>query len=257
MPGLLSLGQALLSKVSGRKVSAYLQPLDDKGEPDASFPALRFQYFPETVQDTKAVNWANREIPGASLPIYQWVSSGERSISFTAWFTCDMDLLAEAATGAEEGAARFETLVSVGEGGRNVDIRSAVAWLRYFLLPTYGKPSAVGVPVAMAPRRLKLVIPGSGIGIGGGVAAYTHSGLDEITCFMSQCDFTYEAFFTSGHPRCMSAQLAFTEIAQTAEGIVRFPSADGLLGLVKGGGDPQLSPEQTFGYNLTVQPKKQ
>src|SRR3972149_5875366 len=98
MPGLTSLTRVPFSKLSERKSSAYLIMLDDEGQPVTGNPneflvaPLRFQYFSESITDSKAINWNAREIPGASLPIYQWISSGERSVSFTAVFSSDLDL---------------------------------------------------------------------------------------------------------------------------------------------------------------------
>ena len=91
MVGLLSLQESTFATLAERKATAYLLGLKDDGDPDPNV-SFAFQYFPDTVSDTKQVNWTPREIPGGSLPIYQWVASGERLISFTAYFTADVDL---------------------------------------------------------------------------------------------------------------------------------------------------------------------
>lgn len=51
---------------------------------DGSGEYFILPFFPESVSDSKSVNWNNIELPGASHPIYQYVNSGERTISFTA-----------------------------------------------------------------------------------------------------------------------------------------------------------------------------
>jgi len=242
MAGLLSLGPALLARVSENKSAAYLQALTEKGDPDDVFGSYRFQYFPETVADTKAVNWANREIPGASLPIYQWVASGERALSFTAAFTSDIDLLS--AAHEEDADSRFNSLKSAAIISRNVDLRAAVAWLRYFLYPSYGTVGPSGVPYGAAPKKLKLILPGSGIGISGG----TNDGHDEMLSIMTQCDITYEMFFPSGYPRIITASMAFVQTGQLGANSVVFPSSAQLPAAVKGGGS-----SGTLGYPLTVQ----
>jgi hypothetical protein len=211
------------------------------------FGPLAFQYWPDTVSDTKTVNWAAREIPGGSLPIYQWISSGERIVSFTATFTSDMDLASSNAS-ADLG----NRLKNVGQARRNVDIRSAIAWLRSFMHPTYGSPTEVGVPLAIAPQRIKLILPGSGIGVGG-AAAVDLNDVDEILCVMTQCDVTYESSFPSGLPRVVTVGLAFAQIAQRADvGVVTFPDAANQTNHVLGNSfDADRS--VPLGYKLSVE----
>lgn len=249
MPGLSSLSRPTFSKISQQRVPVYIVPLQDNGEPDLNW-ALRFQYFPDTIQDTKAVNWVPREIPGASVPIYQWVSSGERLVSFTAVFTCDMDYLT-----AEAGDELGDRLKDVGQLDRNVDIRAAISWLRSFMFPSYTTDSTVGVPLAAAPKRMMLVFPSSGMAAAGGVADNVDETdlVGEIKCIMTQCDVTYEAFFPSGLPRIATVALAFAQIAQSpGAGAVKFPSSENMLNLTKEAGGYKVAK----GYNLTVTSKK-
>lgn len=234
MAGLLSLNQANLyatidaSSPRGGRSQVALFPLrESKGKSiDAAYKeGLKFQYFPETLQDTKEVHYATKDIPGGSLPIYQWMNSGARTISFTAWFSCDNDLLQE-----NTGQALVDRLEEVGEGRRNVDIRAAVQWLRDFTLPTYTAAANNGMITAMQtlpPDRLILIIKGSGIGAAGGLPVTLGApAVDSVICVMTQCEVTHHALFTSGLPRLTSVQLAFAQTAQYAGG-VSFPSAQG------------------------------
>lgn len=262
MPGLTTLSKSAASRVSERISKAHLIALDpEKGEPDKNYGgasgAIAFQYWPDTISDTKAVNWSPREIPGASLPIYQWISSGERVISFTAVFTCDVDLLAP---NVKSNDVR-NRLKSIGQGERNIDIRSAFAWLRSFMLPTYAVEQSVGIPVAVAPRRMLLVMPGTGIGMYGGntQAAGNSSELnDQIRCVMTQCDLTIEASFPSGIPRIGTVSLAFAQVAQYANsGVVQFPqgvSSDGKYMAPFITGKDTNTDTGPFGYQL--EPRK-
>lgn len=228
MPGITSLAKKLFSKVSEARTGVSLIDLHQATDTPvgASEPGrnriLHLQYFPETLSDTKAVNWTQKEIPGGSLPLYQWVSSGERLVSFTAYFSCDVDLLAAGEAGARDLLRRLRALGN--EDWRSVDIRSAVAWLRRFLLPTYGGANDTGGELTFAPRKLRLSVPGSGIGVAGGVASSGGAVIDpdSVTCVMTQCDVTYEGFFPSGLPRLASVALAFAQVAQLA-GQVFFP----------------------------------
>jgi len=245
MVALSSLTRPPFSKVSQRKVAAYIVPLKANGEPETG-DALRFQYFPESVSDTKAVNWAPREIPGASLPIYNWISSGERTISFTAVFTTDVDLVVAEKNkgfGTSDIATRLKNIKAED---RNVDIRAAVLWLRAFMLPTYDTEGPLGVPAATAPPRLLLVFPKSGMGTAGG-AYITGNVPDELQCVMTQCDVNYEAWFPSGLPRVATVSLAFAQVAQNPSGAVTFP-AGGIHMWYEREGSP--GPEKSFGYKL-------
>lgn len=235
MTGLLSLSKALTSGIGERKAECAILELDDQDKPTGN-DYLAFQYFPETIQDTKAVNYAHKEIPGGSLPLYQWVSGGERVISFQAVFSADVDILSD--------PKAFQTLVTKGYVRRNVDIRTALLWLRRFQMPRYGTVQQLGVPLTQAPRKLVLRIQNSGIGLTGGevsTAVTSNSaqaviskagdsgselGLltDSLIAIMMQCQVQYESFFPSGLPRLAVVQLSFAQTAQVA-GAVSFPAA--------------------------------
>jgi hypothetical protein len=189
--------------------------------------SMVLQYFPETVSDSKAVNYQQKEIFGGSLPLYQWISGGERLISFTATFTCDVDLLDP--NSYENRENLFQRLKNAGEARRNVDIRAAIVWLRGYILPTYlesttdtqNENTKGGHALTIAPRKLLLSMPGTGIGLAGGDDG--QSGQDSIPALMTQCEVSHEAFFPSGLPRITTVQLAFAQIGQL-KGAVTFPS---------------------------------
>jgi hypothetical protein len=174
--------------------------------------AIAFQYWPETVQDTRPSEWTPRQIPGGSHPIYQWTSGGERAISFTAIFTTDTD------PGEENinlpNAYIDKTQGSIGR--RDLDIRSAISWLRYFTYPRY--PSGEDLR-AQEPPKCQLHLPNSQIG---------YDGESYVLCVMTQCDVTYEAFFPNGFPRIAEVALSFSEVVQSRSG-VRFHSRSRML----------------------------
>jgi hypothetical protein len=125
-------------------------------------------------------------------------------------------------------AARIK---AVGEESRNVDIRSAVVWLRRFMYPRYGDASTSGTPVTYAPRKLYLSIPGSGIGLSG-MGGF--GGADGVLCLMTQCEVRWLAYFPNNLPRLASVNLTFVEVAQLA-GNVHFPSPNASLDALAGG----------------------
>lgn len=209
-----------------RLAQAYLQPVDlAPGEVPpwartASESAIAFQYWPESIQDSRSSEWSPRNIPGGSHPIYQWTHGGERRLSFTVVFTTDTapgeGILGDAQVGELAGTTRDpyavmadRPLSGIERGTRDVDIRAAVSWLRWFTYPAYDLGSN---PKAYEPAKALLVLPGSGIG---------HDSKDSILCVMTQCDVTYEAFFPDGFPRIVEVQLEFAEVVQMT-GRVRF-----------------------------------
>ncbi len=240
MPGLLSLASGNFAQYGERRSRAFLVELDKDGSPQTGDgKSLRLQYFPETITDSKGVNFSRREIPGGSLPVYQWVSSGERSLSFTAYFTTDVDV-------SLGGQSLNNRLASSGLKERNVDIRAAVAWLRHYLLPKYDQASATGAPLVEAPTRLLLIMRNSRLGLAGGI---TGDHPDHVRCVMTQCDINWEAFFPSGYPRIASVQLAFSQIGQ-AGGLVTFPTASKMEEYWNTLGFSDSAETKTFGYFL-------
>lgn len=228
-PSLASLASSLgLNAVIEKTSPVAILELDEKDQPyNGTF--LRFQYFPDSISDSKAVNWSPKDIPGGSLPLYQWVSSGERSVAFTAVFTTDVDFSDEAAranqTASPTASQIRDNLKSSGELGRNQDIRTAVIWLRRFMMPRYGDLQQTGGQLTSAPRKLQLHMPGTGIGWAGGGNSTNHSQQHFITAIMTACEVEWVAFFPSGFPRVATVSLAFAQIPQY-QGIVQFPAPD-------------------------------
>lgn len=242
MPSLTSLASALQSKLPNKTANAYLIELDKKTDAPVKgkneSPYVMFQYWPETIQDGKNINYQQKDIPGGSLPLYQWVSSGERLISFTAVFTCDVDYASAqsvqpdppGATSASVDVARTELagrLKAAGQIRRNPDVRGAIAWLRRYMLPTYD--GTFDAPITRAPNKLRLYLPKSGIGVNGGSDS-TATSIDSIYCVMTQCEVTYESFFPSGLVRVATVALAFAQIPQFRGGVF-FPSANADSGI--------------------------
>jgi len=219
--GLTSLMSALSPSVEESRGDVVLTALSKfDGSPQESFV---FQHFPEQISDSKAIGWQTKEIPGGSLPLYQWTTSGERVVSFKVVFASDVDFLVGGDSRAEELLDRVK---QAGLERFNVDIRSALAHLRKFVLPTYGDDQGLGVPVTLAPQRLRLFVPGSGIGIIGGVGGGDYPVTpDSIICVMTQCDFDFLEFFPSGLPRIVEAQLSFAQVPQIGAGNIVFPQA--------------------------------
>lgn len=210
--GTLAANLFLPALLEAKKSSAGIEELDENG--NGTGYVVGFQYFPESISDSKSVSWASKDIPGGSIPLYQWISSGARTLSFSTVFTTDIDF-------------SQSTLSTIPEDltGRNVDIRSAIIWLRRFLLPRYESGTsgaAVGTTLTKPPHRLRLYFPNTGIGLMGGMTTNGSTGVDYVTCIMEKCEVKWETFFPSGYPRIATVDMSFAQIAQ-AGGKISFP----------------------------------
>lgn len=216
MAGLASLPRLLSPYADKKLTDCSLTPLKHGTDEPQMALMKAFQYFPETLTDSKQGNWQSKEIPGGSLPIYQWVNGGERTLTFTANFSSDVDL----------DLVTEDRLAGLGIRIRNVDVKSALLWLRSFMFPVYSQQqSNVGTVITMAPCKLLLSMPNTGIGYLGGSAVYSDP--DSVLCFMSQCEITIESWWSGGRPRLAAVQLGFTQLAQQGNAVV-FPSYNGL-----------------------------
>jgi len=216
LAGVLSLGKADLFKLSDKKARIKITRLAPQS--DVPEGTLAFQYWPETITDTKATNWQNKAIPGGNLPLYAWINGAERIISFSTIFATDVDVTkwVNDVHSSDVDESFQGELKQKGLDSRNFDVRGALLWLRSFLMPTYNVNGSY-----FPPPKLLLSIPGSRFGLYAGSAA-GDTDSDSITAVMTQCDFEYRAFFPNGVPRIVSVSLAFAQIAQR-DGIVNFP----------------------------------
>jgi len=255
VPTLGTLAAGIQSVSAVRRSEVYITELGDDDLPiiESGVPQWRkFQYFPESVADTKQVNYQPKEVPGGSLPLYQYTGSGERTLAFTAYFTTDVDHLVNQRSidfdarpiGGTLGdqtlplvATRTSTvsdavedsrnrMVASGAQHRNPFIPGALVWLRRFMFPRYGETAEIGVPLTKPPHKLLLHFTGSEIERLGGGGGFSVGG-GGILCGMTTCDINIEAFFPSGNIRIASVSLSFAEVPQRG-GSVKFPSAEPL-----------------------------
>lgn len=239
MAGITSLATSLVSTLQQKKGNLYLTELLEPA--DKIGPTLYFQYFPATISDNKQSGWNSRRIPGGSLPIYHWVSSGARTISFAAVFTTDVDLANADPTSSQAIQASSAKLATLGLTPKNIDIRAAILWLRRFEYPRYPQAAASQQYNVTPPRKLYLIIPNSGIGLAGCGTL----GADTVLCVMTSCDVTWNSFFPSNLPRMATVNLSFEEVPQL-NGTVTFPTPTHSMDYLGGG----IVGDESAGDNL-------
>lgn len=166
-----------------------------------------FQYFPESINDSKSPEWSRKSVPGGSHPIVTFINGGERVISFPAIFTTDdnpepLGVVQAALTGSFDFGV--QTLLG-GNRKDTVDIPAAIAFLRKFTYPNYDENKSISPPFAI------VYLPNSGI------IGQLNQALDSIVGAMIQCDVLYEKFHRNGAPRIVVVQLAFVEVVQIGD----------------------------------------
>lgn len=186
-----------------------------------------FQFWPSQVQDNYEVNYATKQIPGGSHPLYQWVGGNGRTISFDATFVSEVaeDDLAPTlpfnrrielqAAGISE-ASRVLRGVATGVAAAflpssryTVDVASAIHALQRFLYGNYNDIAALK-GIAQPPQKLVLVLPGTRLG--------RRPGADGILCILLRADATIESWFPNGQIRAATVSLQFAEVVQVADG---------------------------------------
>jgi hypothetical protein len=163
--------------------------------------AFVFQYWPETIEDNYNPNYAERQIPGGSHPLYQWTGGSGRDITFTAVFTAEVDAgITRGAIGKPNPA-----ITALTPSARyTVDVRGALNRLRSFMLPDYNGTGFNINTLASPPKKFYLVLQGTRLG----------GSKDYILCILRSAPITYQACFPNGTPRIAEVSLTCTEIVQ-------------------------------------------
>jgi hypothetical protein len=220
MGAINSLASVFLLNSTMKTAVCSLCPTKDDGSDDFDTKKSRsFQYFPETINDTKGSIYAEKNIPGGSHPLYQWTGGSTRAISFSAIFSDEDndDMDAGLSFGAKEIGGLAAGAVGMLLGGKKpkhtVDVAAAINWLRGFVYPIYKSAGGGGIGRVSAPPKAYLMLPGSGIS--SGVKGFTTE--DSVPVIMTQCDVTYEGFFRNGKARFVTVQLSFNEIIQLGD----------------------------------------
>jgi len=197
-----SLASVLGLSDSAMPVTAGISELDKKSNREVPSSLQAFQYFPETISDTKAADWVRKNVPGGSHPIMSFINGGERTVSFTVIFTQEENP-EEVSTVASLLSGKFELFKPSNRKDTEKNIPGAISYLRSFTYPDYVQDVAKSPPFAI------VYLPNSGITSQQGFE-------DSIVGAMVQCDVTYEKFHRNGSPRYVAMQLSFVEVVQTS-----------------------------------------
>ncbi|MGD9730092.1 MAG: hypothetical protein AB7L09_00165 [Nitrospira sp.] len=192
-----------------------------------------FQFWPQQVTDNYTPNYATKNVPGGSHPIFQWTGGSGRDISFTAQFVTEITedeflpnptsdfrsrITASAAlspTTNPGGGFGLSGLPVLGplllpSSRYKTNVAAAVAALQRYLYPDYVDGGSNSGKYAKPPRKLILVLPGTKLG--------RKDGDDGILCIMRSAGVTMESWFPSGELRSVNVSLRFSEIVQRSAG---------------------------------------
>lgn len=178
-----------------------------------------FQFWPSQLQDSYQPNYATKQIPGASHPLYQWVGGNGRTLSFEAEFVAEIDeslltgqgsfnerIALSAATGpVPTGSAANAIPATLLPSSRyTVNVQQALAALQRYLYGRYHDVSGKK-GVTEPPKKLVLVLPNTGLGRKDG---------DGVLCILLRADVTMESWFPTGTLRAAKVSLEFAECIQ-------------------------------------------
>ena len=167
---------------------------------------MELEFWPSSLSDTKDVNYEVKSIPGSSIPIRHWVSSGERRLSFTVVLVCEIDPGQN--LGLSGGVAvpivssqlgkHIQQYSSTSRG--IVDIDKAARWIHSFLYPArYHRNDGHAIP----PRKIMVVFPGTQLDEKGGRGL-----LGQVI----SCPTEIKSWFPSGAPRFATIELTIAQI---------------------------------------------
>ncbi len=186
----------------------YLIPYDKDGVP-LKDKKRSFQFWPSEINDSGDPNYSARNIPGGSVPFYQWVNNADSVISFDVSFTRDL-------IGRIDGR-------NIEESKYNVDVAAAVSWLKSLKMPNYRQGDIHVEP----PYTLKLVTPGMNVWFNGNQYA---------NVLMAQCSVTYKDWMRDpddGSKSILVSANVSLSFNQTIQGqrSLKFPGRSGFEGM--------------------------
>jgi hypothetical protein len=150
-----------------------------------SDPLGVFVLNPSAWNETKTSNWVQNQVPGQSDPIFQWISSGARTLTFDALVTTDTSdyTIVESEKNSDKAKVKnvkeavadfavklFKVQIPPPRNSELVkntevlDISNRLDYYRSLLYPTYSDPNGKGVPQRLkSSPPLLVLLAGSGV----------------------------------------------------------------------------------------------
>lgn len=205
--------------VSYQKPAEFIiMPLTRDGRENDALGGKRIlQFWPQSIESSHGSNWQDKDVPGAPIPLNQWVSGGAHTVSFQVTFSRDMD------GDITPGSSGF-----VGDGVPedkfNVDVEAAIAWLQ--MLRTHSYEKIGDGTVAVAPPTLWIYAVNVNLGANSAAAAAFNHKAGGLYCTLRDVGVSRMNFFQSGRTKYANLQLSFNETMQVGGGIYPYSQAD-------------------------------
>jgi hypothetical protein len=165
---------------------------------------VTLQFWPDSITDSKTMNYANIELPGQSNPLYHFVGGGPRNISFSTYMYRERI----------EEVSNSETVAGKNPQGAQYskDIGAYVSNLRAYMSPRHNTSAGIMMP----PTRLKVFFGGSKkTEMSTGLRLQGINGDNNVLdCIMTAMNVNYIKFFPNGVPRIATLDFTFEQIIQ-------------------------------------------
>lgn len=196
-----------------------IMPLRRDGRENTVLGGKRIlQYWPQTIDTSRSANWQDKDVPGAPIPLNQWVSGGSNTLTFTATFSRDMD-----GKIGDQGIGDFES-AEIVEDKFNVDVEAAIAWLN--MLSTNSYERIGDGTVAVAPPVLWIYLVNVNLGVNISASSALSSKAGGFYCTLRDVGVSRMNWFQSGRTKYANVSLSFTETMQIGGNIYPYSQAD-------------------------------
>jgi len=208
------------TNIEGKRWQGIYGPLKEKDTIPLVFP-----FFPSSISEGKEVNWQAISPPGSNIPVYVWISSGERSVSFSVWLAQEQKK--DSVTGSILNAlsAMSGAAVRSFDSDYNRDITMIVRWLRECREPEYNDDGLAIAPPVLTLGFMKTdeddvykigfldfgTVQEGILGPGGVMKK------GPMKCIMTTFGVEWVSFFPDGTPRLAQVSLGFAEVREEAD----------------------------------------
>ena len=105
---------------------------------------------PDSINETKAANWVQQQVPGQSDPLLQWISGGERVVSFSALVTKD---LANNPTLTQTTSTQRVTLIEGDAASAGLEIVNPINTTEADILGGLSQQDIIAGPISTEQRK--------------------------------------------------------------------------------------------------------
>lgn len=180
----------------------------------------RFKILPDNISDNRGVNFASKAVVGGSHPIYQWVTSGERTVSFKILLSHENKIIFARSKLERAGNALknplFAALSQLNKGQYENDqgIMESLEWLRALTYPVKKPKGLIGGPPVLKLYLMTKAPTQTTVGVTGSPPMSAKFVMN-LSVILNSVNVNFEALFADGTPRLATVDLQFSEVVQS------------------------------------------